>query len=144
MSYERMIAEHGQIDRGLYRLQLLIEAHEPDASAITILLSDLSQDLSAHLDYEDSIVYPRMLASPDEHTSTTARAFVEDFAQLRGDWELYLSEWNRDCIVADWAEFRRYTRSMIDRLTARIRAENELLYTAALQAGAIRLRRRAA
>ena len=144
MSYERMIAEHGQIDRGLYRLQLLIEAGEPDASAVTILLSDLSQDLTAHLEYEDRIVYPRMLASADEHTSSTARAFVEDFAQLRRDWELYFSEWNRDCIVADWAEFCRYTRSMIARLTARIRAENEQLYTAALQAGAIRLRRRAA
>ena len=91
MSYERLIAEHGRIDMGLGRLQLLVEADEPDAAAITISLSDLSRELSAHLDYEDSFIYPRMIA----------------------------------------------------RLTERIRAENELLYTAALQAGAIRLRKAA-
>ena len=143
MSYERLIAEHGRIDMALGRLQLLIEADAPDAGAVTICLSDLSCELTAHLEYEDSFIYPRLIASSDRQTSTTAREFVEDFAQLREDWELYLSEWNRDCIVADWAQFRHYTHVMIARLTERIRAENELLYAAALQAGAIRLRRAA-
>jgi iron-sulfur cluster repair protein YtfE (RIC family) len=143
MSYERLISEHGRIDMALGRLQLLIEADEPDAAAVTIGLSDLSSELTAHLHYEDNAVYPRMIASTDEHTSATARQFAEDFAQLREDWSLYLSEWNRDCILADWAEFRRYTRTMIARLSERIRAENEQLYTAALQASAIRLRRAA-
>ena len=144
MSYERVIAEHGRIDVELRRLQLLIEAEAPDAAAVTICLSDLSAELAAHLEFEDTIIYPRMIASTDQHTSTTARAFARDFAALRSDWEMYLSEWNLDCIVADWAEFCRYTATMITRLTVRIRAENEQLYTAALQAGAIRLRRRAA
>lgn len=143
MSYERLIAEHGRIDMALGRLQLLIEADARDPGAVTIGLSDLSRELTHHLDYEDSFIYPRMIASGNAMAATTAQEFVEDFAQLRADWGLYLGEWNSECIAADWDGFRHETRRMIARLADRVRAENDLLYAAALQAGAIRLRKAA-
>lgn len=143
MSYERLIAEHGRIDMALGHLQRLIDAEEPDSPAVVIALSDLSRELTHHLDYEDSFLYPRLIASANPQASAAAQEFAEDFAQLRGDWNLYLTEWHAECIAADWAEFTHHTRTIVARLADRVRAENELLYAAALQVGAIRLRRAA-
>ncbi|MCW3849020.1 hemerythrin domain-containing protein [Sphingomonas sp. LB-2] len=143
MSYERVIAEHAQIGTILRQLERLIAADAPDAAAATITLSDLAQELEHHLAYEDGVVYPRMIASANAEVSATAKRFLEDFAGLREDLHIFLGEWNSDCIAADWAEFRHQSQALIARLVARIRAENELLYTAALQANAIRLRRAA-
>jgi iron-sulfur cluster repair protein YtfE (RIC family) len=143
MSYERLIAEHGRIDMALGRLQRLIDEDLPDSLAVVIGLSDLSRELSAHLAFEDSFIYPRMIASANPQASATAQEFIEDFAQLGQDWRVYQGEWNAECIAADWAEFRHQTRAMIARLAERGRAENQLLYAAALQAGAIRLRKAA-
>ena len=143
MSYERLIAEHGRIDMALGRLQRLIDADVADSSAVIIALSDLSRELTDHLDYEDSFIYPRMIASANPQASAMAQEFVEDFAQLRADWGLYLGEWNSECIAEDWAEFRHQTVTMVARLAERVRAENELLYAAALQVNAIRLRKAA-
>ena len=143
MSYERLIAEHGRIDIMLGRLLLMIEADEADTAAVTIGLSDLSRELTQHLDFEDSFIYPRMIASGNPQAAATAQEFVEDFAKLRADWGLYLGEWNSECIAEDWDGFRHETRRMMARLTDRVRAENELLYAAALQVNAIRLRKAA-
>ena len=143
MSDERLIAEHGRIDMALGRLSLLIEADTPDTAAVTIGLSDLSRELVAHLSYEDSHIYPSMIASANPQAALTAQEFVEDFVQLREDWRVYQGEWNAECIAGDWAEFRHQTRTIVSRLAERGRAENQLLYAAALQAGAIRLRKAA-
>jgi hypothetical protein len=143
MSYERLIAEHGRIDMALGRLQRLIEADTPDTAAVVIGLSDLSRELTAHLRYEDSHIYPRMIASANPQASLTAQEFIEDFVALGKEWRIYQGEWNAECIAADWAEFRHQTRAIVARLAERGRAENQLLYAAALQAGAIRLRKAA-
>jgi len=143
MSYETLIAEHGRIDMALGRLQRLIDADARDAGAVTIALSDLATDLEHHLAHEDSFIYPHMIASGNAGVSATAQEFVEDFAQLRADWGVYLAEWNAECIGEDWLSFRFDTCRMIGRLAERVRAENELLYAAALQTGAIRLRKAA-
>ena len=143
MSYETLIAEHGRIDMALGHLQRLIDADAPDTIAVTLALSDLSAELSHHLAHEDSFIYPRMIATGNTGISATAQEFVEDFAQLRADWGVYLTEWTAECIEADWLSFKFDTCRMIVRLAERVRAENELLYVAALQAGAIRLRKAA-
>lgn len=143
MSYERLIAEHGRIDMALGRLQRLIEADTPDTAAVTIALSDLSHELTHHLEFEDRIIYPRIIASAIPEISAAVQGFAEDFAQLTADWRLYLGEWNAECIAGDWEGFAFQTRTMIARLAERVRAENELLYAAALQVSAIRLRRAA-
>ena len=116
--------------------------HPPqeDAVAATLILSDLSEELRLHLAHEDSMMYRPIIAAKQRDFIDAADRFCQEFDALRQDWERYLVEWTTGIIRADRAGFRASTQSMIKRLDARVRAENELLYVAALQAGIIPLR----
>ncbi|MDF7774967.1 hemerythrin domain-containing protein [Sphingomonas sp. AOB5] len=140
VSYEQLIAEHARIDHALARLLVLTEDGVPDLAAVTLALSDLSSELSAHLAHEDSFIYSRMLAGSDADGPAVAQKFIDDFAELRHDWGLFLAEWNAECIEADWQNFRHDAHAMIHRLARRVAAENELLYAMALRIGVIALR----
>jgi hypothetical protein len=140
VSYEKLIAEHGLIDAALARLAVLVKDDTPDLDGVTLALSNLSHELSTHLAHEDGFIYARMIGSSRPEGEAVASAFVAEFAALRHDWGLYLGEWNRECIAADWQNFRHETHSMAARLAARVAAENELLYTMALRIGVIALR----
>ena len=140
MSYERFIAEHARIDASGEALLELTGADQPDVPAVIIALSDLSCELTGHLAHEDSLIYPRMIAARNTELSETASHFVEEFAALRADWDVYLREWGSDAIAGDWQEFREQTRSILARLAKRVRAENDLLYPAAFRAGLLPLR----
>lgn len=140
MSYERLIDEHAQIDRVLERLRGLVETDTPDLPAVTIALADVSGELAHHLAHEDSFIYPRMIAGESDVARDAATAFISDFAALRHDWDLYLTEWSAECIGADWQTFREATLSMIARLAKRVEAENTVLYAAALRESVIPLR----
>lgn len=142
MSYERLIAEHAEIDDALLRLQKLVATDPADIDTVIVALSDLSQVLAGHLAHEDSFIYPRMIAGPNGESSAVARDFVRSFECLRKDWDLYLAEWNSECIATEWANFRSETERMATRLAQRVRAENELLYATALKANVIPLRER--
>ena len=76
----------------------------------------------------------------DHWLAGAADQFCQEFAALRDDWNSYLVEWTTGMIQSDWAGFRESTLSIIDQLSARVRAENDLLYIAAQQAGIIPLR----
>lgn len=140
MTYERLMEEHDRIDHQLDRLSKLITRATEDAVAATPILSDLSAELRLHLAHEDSLIYRPMAAAQQPALAKAADEFCQQFEMLRCDWERYLVEWTTGIIRADWAGFRASTIDMIDRLSARVRAENDLLYAAALQAGAINLR----
>lgn len=140
MTYERLMEEHDRIDRHLDRLSDLIARPTEDAVAATLILSDLSEELRLHLAHEDSLIYRPMVAAQQPAFAKAADEFCQQFDALRIDWERYLVEWTTGIIRADWAGFRASTIDIIDRLSARVRAENDLLYAAALQAGAITLR----
>lgn len=142
MSYERLIAEHAEIDKALLRLQKLVATDTPDIGAVVVRLSYLSQLLSSHLAHEDSFIYPWMIAGSNAESSAVARDFIASFAALRRDWDLYLAEWNSECIAADWDNFRGETERMATRLAQRVRAENELLYATALKTNVIPIRER--
>jgi hypothetical protein len=140
VSYEKLIAEHGLIDAALARLAVLAKDDIPDLPGVILALSDLSCELSVHLAHEDGFLYSRMLTNGTPEGQAAAQTFINEFAELRHDWGLYLGEWNRDCIAGDWAHFRQETDAMIARLAGRIAAENNLLYTMALRIGVITLR----
>ena len=140
MSYERLMHEHDRIDAALWALSALTRADTPDVSVVVIALSDLAGELDRHLAHEDSFIYPKTISGASGDASDIASAFVEEFAELRADWGLYLREWTSEGIAADWAGFRAETAAMVARLAVRVRAENKLLYAAALNASVIRLR----
>ena len=140
MSYERLIAEHARIDLAVNEMLGLVGEATPDAGAVLHTLGDLAEELRAHLAHEDSLIYPDMIAAQGTAMSDTASAFVTEFAELRHDWGLYLGEWSSETIEADWETFRAETASIMNRLAARVCAENELLYPAALHNCVIPLR----
>ena len=140
MSYERLLFEHDQIDLALARLRRLTDAAEPDVAAVSLALSHLAAELGDHLAHEDSFIYPRMIESAVGHVASIARQFVEEFDALTTDWKIYLVEWLPESIAADWAGFKRDTDAIMARLAARVRAENSVLYSAALNHGLIPLR----
>ncbi len=118
----------------------LVDEAASDVDAVVLKLSDLAGELREHLAHEDSFIYPAMIAASATSMSDTAKSFVAEFAALRHDWDLYLSEWSAETIHADWETFRAETRSMMSRLATRVSAENDLLYRSALQNGVIPLR----
>lgn len=140
MSYERLLREHDQIDQALARLQRLTSAAVPDVPAVSAALSHLGGELAYHLAHEDSFIYPRMIESTVGHVASVARQFIDEFEALTVDCEIYLREWLPDCIAGDWDGFRQDTDALIARLRARVRAENTVLYSAALNHGLIALR----
>lgn len=140
MSYERLMREHARIEIAAKRLLELVSAADPLVDAVVIALSDLSQELGAHLAHEDSFIYPRMIQGENTLMRDAANAFAAEFASLRTDWSIYLSEWGTECIAADWLHFREATHAILDRLQRRIDAENNILYTTALREGAVTLR----
>ena len=142
MTYERLMEEHDRIDHHLHRLSNVIDGDSEDAVGATLILCDLSEELRLHLAHEDSLIYRPMVTAQQPAFAKTADDFALQFETLRCDWERYLVEWTTGIIRADWAGFRASTIVMIDQMCARVRAENDLLYGAALQAGALPLRDR--
>jgi len=140
MSYERLLQEHDRIDRALARLQKLNDATVPDVPAISCALAALSAELTDHHTREDGFIYPRMIASAAGNLSSIAQRFLDELDPLAKDLQTYLVKWLPEGIAGDWDGFKRDTEAMIARLSARIHAENTVLYTAALGHGLIRLR----
>ena len=112
----------------------------PDVPAVSAALSHLAEELTYHLAHEDSFIYPRMIESTVGQVASVARQFVDEFDALTADWKVYLREWLPDCIAGDWDGFRQETDALLARLAARVRAENSVLYSAALNHGLIALR----
>lgn len=139
MDYQRLLAEHDDIDALCRALIGTVTTELPDAGAILRIRADLSLALDAHLAHEDSFIYPA-IAGHRGATAAVADAFVAEFAGLVHDWSLYLAEWSAECIEKDWTTFRNETVAMVRRLRERVRRENEALYPAALHDGAITLR----
>lgn len=140
MTYQRLLQEHDRIDAQLVRLTNIADHPDEDAVGATLVLCDLAEELRVHLAHEDSLMYRPIVAAKKRDFADAADQFCREFAALRADWDSYLVEWTTGMIQADWAGFRESTLSIIDRLSARVRAENDLLYIAALQAGIIPLR----
>ncbi|OQW77622.1 MAG: hypothetical protein BVN32_07575 [Proteobacteria bacterium ST_bin14] len=140
MTYQRLLQEHDRIDAQLVRMTNIVEHPDEDAVGATLVLCDLAEELRVHLAHEDSLMYRPIVAAKKREFADAADQFCREFAALRDDWNRYLVEWTTGMIQSDWAGFRESTLSIIDRLSARVRAENDLLYIAALQAGIIPLR----
>lgn len=140
MSYERLLLEHDQINRALARLLRLTEAAVPDVPAVSAALSELAAQLFDHLAHEDNSLYPKMIQSKVGQVASIARQFMDEFEAMTADCRTYLTEWLPDCIEGDWEGFRRDSAAMAVRLQARVRAENSVLYSAALNHGLIALR----
>ena len=138
--FHTLMIEHDRLDRLAVEL-LDIVAGDPDPVASLATRADLSVTLDDHLSKEDGFLYDRLLGKPGEDNyPARVREFHSCFAALAADWRDYLQLWDNECVAADWTGFVGETIDMMERLRARIKAENDLLYPMALQKNHIRLR----
>ena len=140
MSYERLIREHDEIDAAARRLEVAAQAETPDTAAVAGLLSELACAVDEHLRHEDRAVYSQLIANPDTSARAAPVDFEGMFEALRCDWQNYLSDWDADCLAADWPNFQAETAAIMARLRDRVREETDLIYPLALQRGMIALR----
>ncbi|WP_164857176.1 hemerythrin domain-containing protein [Sphingomonas crocodyli] len=138
--FHTLMIEHDRLDRLAIEL-LEIVAGEPDPATALAVRADLSVTLDDHLSKEDGFLYDRLLGNAEEDCyPARVREFHSCFAALAADWKDYLQLWDNECVSADWTGFVSETAAMMERLRARIKAENDLLYPLALQKNHIRLR----
>lgn len=139
MSIARLMSEHDRIDIAIQQLASVTGQDQPEAINAVVALSELAAELSYHLAHEDSYIYAAAALKDGTRFAKTANEFVTEFAALRADWDVYLREWTTDCIEGDWGNFCQETRSILGRLSDRVRAESEVLYAIGLQQGVIPL-----
>lgn len=144
MSYQKLTSEHDDIDLLAAALVDLVQQEVPQIDAVVAARDRLAVAVKDHLSGEDSVLYSKLIRSSVKGTAAKARAFADEFKDLRADWGRYLIEWPADSIESDWQAFGEETVSILGRLQQRVRRETELLYPLALQEGAIRLRARSA
>jgi iron-sulfur cluster repair protein YtfE (RIC family) len=138
-AFETLIAEHRAIRRCGEALLDIVD-DDPDTDAAHSALSRLSTELLAHLETEDTDIYPLLMNDRGSGMAHAAAAAIEQFESLTTDWNDHVAVWTREAIARDWPRFARTTHSLVDRLSRRISVENELLYPLALRGAHIRLR----
>jgi hypothetical protein len=140
MSLERLVFEHDAIDLLSRNLRELTTQEPPEFDAAISLLAQLAHEVEAHLDYEDRSVYSVLIERYKKPPLIGADTFEQLFQALRIDWCGYLAEWCEENVRSEWGRFCAATAAIIPRLQARVRTENNLIYSRALNDGVITLR----
>lgn len=121
--------EHALLARIVARLSECISRLAPPPTIeLFAVRRELNATLIGHLKAEDWILYPMLLASTNSETAATARQFIDEMGGLAADFLAYADKWTASAIEADWTEYCRESRDIIEALTERIVRENRELY----------------
>ncbi|WP_294260136.1 hemerythrin domain-containing protein [uncultured Sphingomonas sp.] len=137
-SYARLIGEHAEIASRAARLTTANARGE--AAAVREALDELADALIEHLANEDREIHPRLMAARDGGVRISAQEARVRYETLATDWIALISDWPTARIAADRDGFAAESAALIDRLHARIREEDDLLYPAALASGQMALK----
>lgn len=120
---------HFRLMATVRRLGAMIERRGPPPPLHLIALRhELSATLVPHLKDEDSLLYPQLLGSPDDHIAATARTFVEEMGGLADAYRTHCLAWTADAIARDWPGYCLDCRQILDLLTIRMTRENRELF----------------
>lgn len=131
----RARAEHAAIGILLDRFEAALSEDAPPPGLLA-LRDELVGALTAHLRYEDWVIYPWLLAQQGEAAGAARRLIAElhDFVAFATRYEL----WTAERIAADWPGYRAHATRMGERLRARIACEDRELYAPLIEAGKLR------
>lgn len=116
-------AEHRQIAEMARELAEAVAAPTPpEPIAFLHFRREFARILTRHLKREEWMTWPLLAARPD------AAQLCSDLAAFSLDFAAYGRAWPAPRIEGDWEGFRRETLAMIERLLARIEAEETQLY----------------
>ena len=125
----RLRAEHAEIQTLIGKLRYLIGlASPPPQLHLFVLRHELSATLIGHLETEDGLLYPSLLASPDADVAATARAFREEMGGLAAAYVEYCKKWTAKAIGANWPGYCDDSSSLIAALNKRIAREHREVY----------------
>ena len=137
MNYQDLISDHDRIDALTAKLEIAVQAENPEQTSAVMLLGDLERLVAAHLDKEDSFIYPDLVRSRDP---ADAASLVVEFESLKQDWGSYLAVWREGVTADEWLNFQASTLGMLQRLRERVMKETGLLYSLALREGMITMK----
>ncbi len=137
-SYARLIGEHAEIASRAARLTTATARGE--AAAIRAALDELADALIEHLANEDREIHPRLMAARDGGVRASAQEARVRYESLASDWIALIEAWPTARIATDRNGFAAESNTLVERLYARIREEDDLLYPAALASGQMALR----
>lgn len=97
---------------------------------IALKLGQLNAILHTHLKFEDDFLYPCLKSSNNKYTAETAAKFSEEMGGLAQKFEVYIKQYigTPNAIRADMKKFVKETASLVDKISARIEAEDKELY----------------
>lgn len=137
-SYARLIGEHAEIASRAARLAAATA--DGEAMAVRAALDELADALIEHLANEDREIHPRLMAARDGGVRISAQQARVRYETLASDWIALIEAWPTPRIAAEHDGFAAESGALIERLYARIREEDDLLYPAALASGQMALR----
>jgi len=97
---------------------------------IALKLGQLNAVLHAHLKFEDDFLYPCLKESNNKYTAETAAKFSAEMGGLAQKFADYIRQYigTPHSIREDLKKFVKETASLIDKISARIEAEDKELY----------------
>lgn len=137
-SYARLIGEHAEIASRAVRLATATLTAE--ATSVRAALDELADALIDHLQTEDREIHPRLMAARDGGVRISAQEARARYESLGNDWIALIEAWPASRIASDREGFATDSGALIERLYARIREEDDLLYPAALASGQMALK----
>jgi hypothetical protein len=121
--------EHAEIGALADAFGGLVAGARPAALTNLLTLRDrLTAALTAHLNGEDWVLYPRIRASGDPAAAALADRFVREIGGLSARYQAYLRVWTSSAIAADWSGFQVETGDILAALAARAEREDRELY----------------
>jgi hypothetical protein len=136
----RLIEEHKALGGLIEKLLAVAGSASSDGAEAYDALRAFACQLEAHLAAEATFIYADHMRASHAPLDHAVERFEADFADLKCEWSTYLHEWTEDNICVDRDGFADATAWMMERMLARIEAENAVLYPLALQHGRISLR----
>jgi len=138
LTYNILVAEHLGIEAAAIAICDSLEGEEALSGALFTGLDNLKNLVKAHLHNEEALLSGLSQAQIDDSRLQLWIAAANDFDRLRSDWLSFLAEWDLNTIERGRAEFAVSARSILGRLTERVRFESETFYVVAVQSGALR------
>ena len=126
-----MRRQHHAAEEMAASIVALISGYRDEYDAIPILrrLTKLNTLLRVHFAYEDTVLYPALIAGGDRAGALLALKFHVELGPLAMQFEDFARRWSSPTTIASsFDEFREEAAAIFATLGARIERENDLLY----------------
>jgi iron-sulfur cluster repair protein YtfE (RIC family) len=124
--------QHSEILGLVTEIKIRIEAADStrdSAPELRSLIGLLATVLGKHLEIEDRVIYPKLIASKNQATSETASRFKKEMGGLAAMFESFVTRWSTDGnIEQNPAELNSEFRGLFSLLWMRIEKEENVLY----------------